>query len=113
MKVRELTHGYVQAFNARSIEKLADYLAQDFTLTDPGVFNLTPKIKVLDYIQDLFDANEKLSFVANRILVDGNYSVIHFSLTLSDTILDGVDVITWEGEKMIKMHAYLTQRPSS
>jgi len=112
IEVRELTHGYIQAFNARRIEKVADYMAQDFALTDPSVFNLTPKTKVLDYIQDLFDANEELSFVANRILVDGNISVIHFSLTIGNTILDGVDVITWEGEKMIEMHAYLTQRPA-
>lgn len=113
IKIRELTQGYVQAFNARRIEKVANYMAQDFALTDPAIFNLTPKKKVIDYIQDLFDANKELSFVAKRILVDGNCSVIHFSLTLGNTILDGVDVITWDGEKMIEMHAYLTQRPSS
>jgi ketosteroid isomerase-like protein len=109
--IRALTQGYVLAFNSRSLENVADYMAQDFALTDPEVFNLTPKPKVLNYIQELFDANEGLSFVANRILVDGNASAIHFSLTLCKTVLDGVDLITWEGEKMVKMHAYLTPRP--
>lgn len=109
--IRALTQGYVQAFNSRSLENIANYMAQDFELTDPEVFKLTPKPKVINYIQELFDANEVLSFVANRILVDGNVSVIHFSLTLGKNVLDGVDLITWDGEKMVKMHAYLTLRP--
>lgn len=108
--IRALTKAYVQAFNSRNLESVADYMVEEFALTDPKVFNLSPKLEVLNYIQELFENNEGLSFVTNRILVEGNASVIHFSLTLGETILDGVDLIIWKGTKMVKMYAYLTPR---
>ena len=108
--IRQLTGGYVAAFNARDLGKLEDYLAADFELTDPEVKALTPKTAVLNYIKRLFDANINLSFEAHQIIVDGDVSVIHFRLTLGETVLDGVDVITWKSGQMTKMHAYLTSR---
>ena len=108
--IRQLTAGYVAAFDARDLDKLADYLADEFELSDPEVTALTPKGDVLDYIRGLFDGHESLSFKAQSILVDGDVSVIHFILTLEELVLDGVDVITWKSGRMTSMQAYLTQR---
>jgi hypothetical protein len=108
--IRKLTAGYAAAFDARDLDKLADYLADEFELTDPEVTALTPKGDVLDYIRGLFNGNKTLSFEAHSILVDGYESVIHFTLTLDEFVLDGVDVITWKSGKMIRMQAYLTPR---
>lgn len=108
--IRQLTAGYVAAFDARDLDKLADYLADGFELTDPEVTALTPKGDVLDYIRGLFNGHESLSFEAQSILVDGDASVIHFTLTLDAFVLDGVDVITWKSGKMTSMQAYLTPR---
>lgn len=108
--IRNLTEGYVAAFDARDLEKVASFMAEGFSLTDPEVTGLTPKADVLSYIKGLFEGNPNLSFIAHRILVDGGHSVIHFTLTLGETVLDGVDVIAWDAGKMTSMHAYLTPR---
>ena len=109
-RIRALTEGYVEAFNARDIDKVASFIADGFELTDPDVTALTPKTAALDYINGLFASNETLSFIAHHIVVEGNSSVIHFTLTLREVVLDGVDLIKWEDDVMTSMHAYLTPR---
>ena len=108
--LRQLTEKYVDAFDARDLEKVASFLAHDFELTDPDVTGLTPKKEVLRYIKDLFASNETLTFRAHNILVDGNTTVIHFTLILDLMIFDGVDLIAWENQKMRSMKAYLSPR---
>ena len=108
--IRELTAGYVAAFNARDLEQLAEYLSEEFELTDPEVNALTPKKNVLDYIQGLFSAHNSLSFISNLVLAESDVSVIHFTLTLDELVLDGVDVIKWKDGQMVNLHAYLTPR---
>ena len=108
--IRELTTNYVTAFNARDLDGVAKHLAEGFELTDPEVTAIKPKNKVLEYIKGLFDAHKTMSFEANSIYVDGDASVIHFTLDLGTTVLDGVDIIKWKHGRMISMHAYLNQR---
>ena len=111
--LRALTHTYVAAFDARELDAVAGFFADDFALTDPEVTALTPKPAVLDYVGGLFTGNPDLAFTAHAIVVDGDISVIHFTLTLGETVLDGVDLITWRGDRMATMHAYLTPRSPS
>lgn len=108
--IRDLTAGYVAAFNARDLDKVAVYLAEGFELTDPDVTALTPKNKVLAYIRELFEAHEFFSLHARAILVDGDTSVVHFTLTLGAQVIDGVDIIKWKAGQMINMKAYITPR---
>lgn len=108
--IRKLTAGYVAAFDACDIDKVATYMAEEFELTDPEVTGLTPKVRVLSYINKLFEAHETISFQPHCIIVDGDKSAIHFTLTLGETIIDGVDVIKWKSGLMIKMEAYLMSR---
>ena len=108
--ILKLTEGYVAAFGTRDINKVANYFADEFELTDPDVSALGPKGPVLEYIERLFSSHDTLEFEARNILVDGDKSVIHFTLALEDIVFDGVDVITWKFEKMTSMHAYLTRR---
>ena len=109
--IRELTIGYVEAFHTRDLNTVASYMSEEFELTDPEVTRLTPKHAVLHYIGGIFDAHEALRFEAKAILIDGDVSVIHFTLTLTDAVLDGVDVIRWASGKMTSMQAYITLRP--
>ena len=108
--IRELTEGYVAAFNARDLKRVARYLSEEFELADPEVTALTPKKNVLNYIRDLFRTHNSLNFVANMIFADGDVSVIHFTLVLDKLVLDGVDVITWQDGQMTNMKAYSTPR---
>lgn len=108
--LRALTERYVAGFHARDLEGVGALMADDFELTDPEVTRLTPKAAVLDYIGGLFEAaGEGLSFVADRILVDGDQSAIEFDLRLGEDVLRGVDMITWQNGKMISMRAHLTK----
>jgi ketosteroid isomerase-like protein len=108
VNIRKLTEDYIAAFDSRDLDQIAELLAEGFELTDPDVMALTPKKKVLEYIKHLFDAHESLSFEAHLVLVDGDVSVIHFTLTLDSIVLDGVDMITWKSGHMTSMKAYLT-----
>ena len=108
--IRKLTEEYISAFDARDLDKISKYLAEDFKLTDPDVTKLTPKWAVVKYINRLFASRETLSFEALDIFVDGDTSVIHFCLTLDALVLDGVDIITWKNQRMTSMVAYLTPR---
>ncbi|MEB3168803.1 MAG: nuclear transport factor 2 family protein [Synechococcaceae cyanobacterium] len=105
-----LTQRYVVAFNNKDLASIAPLLADDFQLTDPSVKNLGPKEEALTYIHGIFTAHASLSFSAAKIIVDPPYSALHFVLVLNETILDGVDVITWENGQMKYMEAYLTPR---
>ena len=111
--LRDLTERYVAAFDARDLDAVVGFFADDFALTDPEVTALTPRAAVRDYVGGLFQGNPELSFVAHAIVVEAETSVIHFTLTLGDTVLDGVDLITWDGDRMATMHAYLTPRPGN
>jgi len=108
--IRKLTEEYVAAFDARDLDRIAGYFSDGFKLTDPDVIALTPKANVLTYLKELFDSHDTLNFKSRSILVDGDSSVIHFTLKLDTMTLDGVDVISWKSGKMICMEAYLTKR---
>ena len=106
--IRQLTEEYVAAFDMRDLDGVANLFAEDFVLTDSDVTALTPKDSVINYIQRIFSSHKHLSFEARNILVDGNVSVIHFTLILDQMTFNGVDLITWRNQKMSSMQAYLS-----
>jgi hypothetical protein len=104
------TIDYIQAFDSRSLDCVAEFFSDDFILNDPSV-NIKGKSQVLAFISDLFEANMNLQFKSENILVDRQRSVIEFELTLGDTVLIGTDVILWDNDnKMISMNAYLHEK---
>lgn len=105
--LRELTKKYVQAFNSRNIEKVAELLIEDFSLEDPVVKRIEGKSKVLEAIKGIFNSCQELSFKAKNIYQDNNTTIIEFVLILDSTVLSGIDIIEWEGEKMKELRAYL------
>lgn len=103
------TEEYVAAFNAKDIQAVGELLHDDFSLTDPGVTNLTPKQDVLDYIAGIFDsAPDVFSFEAKKIIVQGDISVIEFVLKINEDVIHGIDLITWNSGKLLNMVAHLT-----
>ena len=105
--LRELTKKYVQAFNSRNIEKVAELLIEDFSLEDPVVKRIEGKSKVLEAIKGIFNSCQELSFKAKNIYQDNDTTIIEFVLILDSTVLSGIDIIEWEGEKMKELRAYL------
>jgi len=108
--LRRLTEAYVEAFNTKNLNAVADLLNDDFSITDPTVTALGPKPVALQFIGNLFANHEILIFQAKRILVDAPYTVLHFTLVLNETPYDGLDLITWSAGKMDRIEAHLTPR---
>lgn len=110
-EIKKRTQVYIEAFDAKDIEKVASFFNFDFHLTDPSV-SIKGKDEVVKYINDLFESQDVLSFVGNNIFVtDDLASIIEFELTLGEMVLVGVDVIQWnEHREMINMNAYLYEK---
>jgi ketosteroid isomerase-like protein len=105
--LKELTQKYIESFNNKNLENLAELFLNDFVLEDPVVKRIEGKENVLKAIKDIFDSCEDLSFKAKNIYQDNQITIIEFILKLDSTILTGTDIIEWEDNKMKELRAYL------
>ena len=103
----ELTKEYIEAFNNKEIERLAELFLNDFSLEDPVVKRIEGKTNVLEAISGIFNSCTNLSFEAKNIYQNNQTTIIEFILKLDNTVLSGVDIIEWEGDKMKELRAYL------
>lgn len=101
---------YVDAFNNRDLDRVAEFFSDDFQLTDPAV-SLKGKTNVIPYISEIFESNPDLKFTSNSIIVDSQRTVIEFELHIGGKTLLGTDVIKWDNDnKMLTMNAYLYEK---
>ena len=109
MDKRKLTQQYIAAFDAKELGAVAAMLDDAVVLTDPGnAKGISGTVAVVDMIQGLFDQTATLNFNARHIFIDGECSLIEFTLQLDDTYLQGVDVIEWNAVGQITaLRAYL------
>lgn len=82
-------------------------LANDFILEDPVIKRIEGKTEAIKAIKAIFDSCQDLSFSAKNIYVDGNTTLVEFSLKLDNVMLTGVDIIEWSEGKMQQIRAYL------
>lgn len=102
------TQEYIQAFDAKDIEKLSYFFADESELFDPANPNgVRGKSNIIEMISGLFKEFELLKFKALNIFEDHNTTLIEFSLTLNDKSLKGVDVVEWKNHKILSLRAYL------
>lgn len=105
--LKELTHKYIEFFNAKDLENLSELFLNDFALEDPVVKRIEGKVNVLESIKGIFDSCDNLNFEAKNIYQDNQTTIIEFILKLDHTILTGTDIIEWEDNKMKELRAYL------
>jgi hypothetical protein len=106
--LKELTTQYIDAFNSKNIDKIAELFADNFALEDPVVKRIEGKKEVLAAIQGIFNSCEYLSFIAKNIYRDNQTTVIEFTLKVDETILSGTDIIEWNDTgTMSELRAYL------
>lgn len=106
--LKELTKQYVDAFNSKNIDQVAELFADKFALEDPIAKRIEGKKEVLAAIQGIFDSCQKLSFLAKNIYQDQTTTIIEFILQLDETILTGTDIIEWNNDgRMNELRAYL------
>ncbi len=107
-KLYRRTQDYVKAFDCGHVEKILTFFSEGAVLKDPGN-NLKGKGELKRFLVDFFETNREVSFSAKKILVNESTSTIHFTLSLNDKVLEGVDVIAWEDGLIHSLAAYLTE----
>lgn len=105
--LKQLTEQYIHAFNKKDLPAIGLMLVPEFSLEDPVVKRVEGRVASLEAVAKIFEGCRSLVFAAKSIYVDGNTSLIEFSLDLDSTRIDGVDVIVWDGALMKSMRAYL------
>ena len=94
-------------FNTKDIVTLANLLSDNIKLIDPDV-DITGKDNVIEMLKALFSKYDSLQFESKDIFVDGNTTIIEFTLKLNGELVSGVDIIEWDQEKRIaSFKAYL------
>ncbi|CNB27458.1 SnoaL-like domain [Yersinia intermedia] len=102
-----LAEMYIDAFNTKDIVTLANLLSDNIKLIDPDV-DITGKDNVIEMLKVLFSKYDSLQFESKDIFVDGNTTIIEFTLKLNGELVSGVDIIEWDQEKRIaSLKAYL------
>jgi hypothetical protein len=102
-----LTKQYVARFSIRDLAAVGDMLVDDFILQDPDVKRVIGKEKSLEAIAAIFRSCDVMCFSAKNILIDGSVSVIEFELKLDEVVVNGVDIVEWDGDKITEVRAYL------
>lgn len=104
------TLDYIEAFNRRSVEDVAQFFSEEFVLNEPSL-NIQGKGEAVNHISKLFFDNPSLRFVAKNILVNRHISAIEFELTIENESLVGTDIISWNKDnQMIKLNAYINEK---
>ncbi len=104
---RPFTEAYIAAFTAKDIDAVGRLLADDVALEDPVVKRLEGKPAVLAAVANIFASCASLAFRAKNIFVDGDVSIIEFTLDLDATHLEGADIIVWRDGRIAELRAYL------
>lgn len=98
---------YIAAFDNKNLDAVAVLLADNFVLEDPVVKRVEGKENALRAIQAIFSGCNQLQFKSRNIFVDGQTTLIEFSLDLDNMHLEGVDIIEWHDGKIAELRAYL------
>ena len=103
-----LTQKYADVFCKRDLLAVAALLHAETSLHDPGAGLIKGKAAVLAFVEGLFKAMPKMRFTANNILVTGDVaSVLEFSLDTGEKVLQGWDIVLWDGGLIKEIRAYV------
>lgn len=105
--LKKLTKEYIQHFSSKNLSGISEMMLDNFILEDPAVIKIEGKADALNAISNIFNSCQLLSFEADNVYVDGQTTLIEFTLRVDSTILKGVDIIEWNQGKMQHLRAYL------
>lgn len=102
------TKKYVEAFNQRNIDSLADLMANNFILDDPINGKIEGKSQALEAIENLFARFSNLSFVVRNTFESGDTVLLEFLMSFDEKNVKGMDIIQWNSDlKMKELRVYL------
>lgn len=104
---KALTRQYIEAFSSKNLAAIESLLHERVVLEDPVVKRVEGRKHVLSAMNAIFDGAQQLDFSARNIFQEANTTLIEFRLVLDSTILTGIDLIEWDGDKILELRAYL------
>lgn len=100
---------YISAFDNRDLSVIESMLAEDCSLYDPNIGDISGRAPILKFMSELF-ANEHFNFVSRSVFSNENSASVEFVLTINSISTRGVDIITWDAGKIVKIYAYLERK---
>lgn len=104
---------YFEAFAARDLAGIQSMLAEDVTLQDPVVKLLRGTTAVVEAYRGIFEAHRSIEAeVVRTYAASADTWAAEFALVLhphegEPLRIDGVDCITFRGDKIVSLRAYL------
>ena len=96
----------MRAFARGDVDTILQLCNDDVVLVDPKV-RLSGKIQLETFLKNFFSGSNEYFFEEKDIFTDGNMTMLHFKLTIDQTVYCGVDLIEWDNGKIHKITAYL------
>lgn len=97
---------FVEYFNAKDALSIGALLHEDFKLFDPKLKWVKGKSNVVDVLTSQFSELDNVKYEIIRSYQDRDTTILEFKIILDDLILNGVDFIKWEKEKMKELRCY-------
>jgi hypothetical protein len=107
IKIKNLTELYIKFFNQKNIAAIEAILAPEVVLDNPTKGLVKGKNSVANFIKTFHEEQPCLEYSPLTVFVSELHSAIEFQLKLNSGILNGVDLIEWEHDKIISMRVYL------
>jgi len=105
-KLINLTKEYITAFSKKDLQHIASIMDDDFILQDPVVSIVNGKHDSLLIIENIFNDHKDIQFIPKNIFITNETTLIEFILHLDNKVIEGVDIIRWNHNKMVELRAY-------
>jgi hypothetical protein len=105
----EQARQYFNAFCLKQIEAISELLVNDVILIDPNLKQVTGKKAVLKATADVLSGCKEIKQVSCEFIPDlkDNRVLCIFRFYYDENLVNVVDVITFSGDKILKIEAFL------
>lgn len=111
--IERIAEDYFRAFTTKDLAKLDEIFADEISLWDPLVNEVSSKAKVLEANKAIFDGTQKIDFVFKRIFVDQarNTAIAELKIDFDGNLIEVVDILEFnEAGSLAKITAYLDSK---
>lgn len=107
---------FADFFTHKDTSGIASLLDENFQLFDPALKWVRGKQAVLNVLAKQFRETNHIRYEAIHAYEEGTMGILEFKITLDELILEGVDFMLWNNQKMTELRCYynpphLTQDP--
>ena len=101
-----LVNNFAEYFSRKNLEGISALLHENFILEDPVFKRLEGKDKMINILQEQFEKTKNVSYDIINLYQTNNTSIVEFKISFDELILNGVDFMEWENEKIKELRCY-------